>query len=78
MVVLWICDEVLFVLFPHGPLNKLSSGIDVPANWGKRENVIIINKIRNNLVFQKNLFIPSEFFVQEIVLPFVYIFRINL
>ena len=55
MVVFLIC-EVVFVLFPHGPLNELSSGIDVPTNCGKRENIIIIKKIRNNLGLSKRLF----------------------
>jgi len=45
MVVFWICEEVLFVLFLHGPLNELSSGIEIATNLGKRENIIIIKKI---------------------------------
>ena len=45
MVVLWICDEVLFVLFSHGPLNESSLEIEIPTNLGKRENIIIIKKI---------------------------------
>ena len=56
MFVFRICEEPVFVLFFHGPLNELSSGIDIPTNWGKRENIIISKKIRNNSGFPKRLF----------------------
>ncbi len=44
MVVFLIC-EVVFVFFPHGPLNGSSLEIEIPTNLGKRENIIIIKKI---------------------------------
>ncbi len=45
MVVFRICEEALFVLFFHGPLNGSSLEIEFPTNLGKRENMIIIKKV---------------------------------